>query len=913
MSTRTTSGVLAVLAGILVVPGAAQALDRPTTTTAETAPPVTTEKPPTTTAPKPTVPTTTTTVPTITEPVPPIPPVSTVTAPPEPPAEPTTTSTSAAPPTETTATVPRGNRGNAPEGEDADKAKADEAKQTRAEKRRDARAAKKKAKQDAAAKKKAKAKADREKAEREREQNETETEAQTTTGETPAPDPAATASDDPAAMSQNQFAPELLDPLLAGEVPNFFINNFKIPPFLLPIYQAAGIQYGIRWEILAAINEIETDYGRNLNVSSAGALGWMQFMPPTWAAYGLDANGDGKADPYNPVDAIFSAARYLKAAGSDTDIRKALFAYNRADWYVNSVLARARLISVLPADLVGSLSGLTQGIFPVTGSASYVGADDGDGIDFPSDKAVRNAEITAKAGADAVAVQDGTVTAIGESVRLGKFVQIRDVYGNVYTYGHLDEVAETYAAAKDDEPADTAQTGAVSGQAADPAPKTAASRSTKPAGRKKTKAKAETPKSEPAAQPEQAPTDRTPAPSGKERVYANPDYAAASSSPSAAAHGDLSATDPSTVASKPDPLLTPEVPEEATPSVEASTKGMVIRPLRKGSRVVSGTKLGKIATTEAYNDARGRKQRGAEASVGQTDVGDAVAGDSAATDATDATDQVDPSPDSGRMTFEIRPAGKGAPRIDPRPILEGWQLLQTSSVYAANEADADEAMFSRNSNATAGQVLLMTKAQLERRVLADKNLSIYEVGREQIRSGLIDRRVLATLAYLSASGHKIAVSSLFRPGSITASGNVSDHSTGSAIDIAAVDGQTITAATQGKGSVTDTAIKRLLQLQGTVKPHQIISLMPPSDFGGASSILALPDHDDHIHVGFRSDAEDDPLLGRQLASALKPGQWDDLIDRLGKISNPKVSSKPSKYALKVKGVKKTAAERSNGD
>ena len=50
-------------------------------------------------------------------------------------------------------------------------------------------------------------------------------------------------------------------------VPNFFINKFRIPPFLLPIYQAAGIQYGIRWEVLAAINEIETDYGRNLNVS----------------------------------------------------------------------------------------------------------------------------------------------------------------------------------------------------------------------------------------------------------------------------------------------------------------------------------------------------------------------------------------------------------------------------------------------------------------------------------------------------------------------------------------------------------------------------------------------------------------------------------------------------------------------
>ena len=83
-------------------------------------------------------------------------------------------------------------------------------------------------------------------------------------------------------------------------VPNFFIDKFRIPPFLLPIYQAAGIEYGVRWEVLAAINEIETDYGRNLNVSTAGAVGWMQFMPATWKQYGVDANKDGFKDPYNP-------------------------------------------------------------------------------------------------------------------------------------------------------------------------------------------------------------------------------------------------------------------------------------------------------------------------------------------------------------------------------------------------------------------------------------------------------------------------------------------------------------------------------------------------------------------------------------------------------------------------------------
>src|SRR3954468_8195165 len=142
-------------------------------------------------------------------------------------------------------------------------------------------------------------------------------------------------------------------------VPNFFIEKFRIPPFLLPIYQAAGIEYGVRWEVLAAINEIETDYGRNLNVSTAGAVGWMQFIPSTWKMYGVDANKDGRKDPYNPVDAIFSAARYLKAAGYGKDIRRAVFAYNHAGWYVDSVLLRARLIGGASPDLVVSLTGLT--------------------------------------------------------------------------------------------------------------------------------------------------------------------------------------------------------------------------------------------------------------------------------------------------------------------------------------------------------------------------------------------------------------------------------------------------------------------------------------------------------------------------------------------------------------------------
>jgi murein DD-endopeptidase MepM/ murein hydrolase activator NlpD len=95
--------------------------------------------------------------------------------------------------------------------------------------------------------------------------------------------------------------------------------------------------------VLAAINKVESNWGRNMGPSSAGAIGWMQFMPSTWLRWGVDANGDGVADPWNPDDAVFSAARYLAAAGGTTDLYRGVYAYNHADWYVKQVLALADL------------------------------------------------------------------------------------------------------------------------------------------------------------------------------------------------------------------------------------------------------------------------------------------------------------------------------------------------------------------------------------------------------------------------------------------------------------------------------------------------------------------------------------------------------------------------------------------
>ena len=121
-------------------------------------------------------------------------------------------------------------------------------------------------------------------------------------------------------------------------------GSAQIPARLIPIYQAAASKYRLGadgWAYLAAINRIETDFGRNLSTSSAGAVGWMQFMPATWASYGVDADHNGRKDPNNPADAIYAAARYLKAGGAPADWHGAIFSYNHAEWYVTDVTRHA--------------------------------------------------------------------------------------------------------------------------------------------------------------------------------------------------------------------------------------------------------------------------------------------------------------------------------------------------------------------------------------------------------------------------------------------------------------------------------------------------------------------------------------------------------------------------------------------
>jgi hypothetical protein len=553
-------------------------------------------------------------------------------------------------------------------------------------------------------------------------------------------------------------------------VPNFVIDSFEIPPFLLPIYQACGTEYGIPWEVLASINKIESGFGTNLNVSSAGAVGWMQFLPSSWEMYGVDANGDGRKDPYNPVDAICAAASYLKAAGGDKDLYGAIFAYNHADWYVQEVLLYARAYGKLPSDLVGSLTGLTEGAhFPVAADARYAddvsartvlksgGGSAGGVAEISSSPTRRGINIFAAKGSPVVAVNDGIIRKLGSSPKLGKFVVLEDTYGNRYTYAELGEVVRDHRLVV--MPTGTERRIPVESQDLRP------------------------------------------------RLRALPSRSGADQAEAAAATETAAANDGS---------------------------------LKIGSKVIAGTVLARIAGSKGG---------------------------------------VDP-----HLNFSIRPAGRGAPRIDPKPILDGWKLLEATAIYRAKGKNPFTAQLS------GAGVLLLSKEALQKRVLNDDGLSIYTCGREDIAAGAIDRRVLAMLEYLRSKGFELTVTSLScGHGFLTTSGNVSEHTTGDAVDIAAIDGVPVTGH-QGPGTTTDELIRDVLQLQGTMHPHQVISL---EDMPGPTS-FAMADHYDHVHVGYHAVENG---LEAQFSALLKPDQWQRLISRLGQIENPEVPIHPSQYSL----------------
>ncbi|MGI9019539.1 MAG: M23 family metallopeptidase, partial [Solirubrobacterales bacterium] len=526
-----------------------------------------------------------------------------------------------------------------------------------------------------------------------------------------------------------------------------------------------------------------------------------------------------------------------------------------ADWYVDEVLLYAKQYGNLPDDLVGSLTGLTEGArFPVAADARY--ADDisereaaersaprkgvaGNAADVVSASPTRRGiNIYSKEKAPVVAVNDGVIREVGENKKLGKFLVLQDSYGNRFTYAGLGEVAEVYPVPKESEL--TAEDfRLVTPDDSEPsAPASESSRSDDDARGKLVVAE---------QQPQAADAGPLNTEDMRERLYAFPER------PGNIGRADLTG--------QLDELLATRFPGyESFKSylggvMKFDRDTMEMEALREGSQVVAGTVLGHL------------------------DEGSAP-----------------------HLNFAIQPTGRGARKIDPKPILDGWKLLEDTAIYRAAGKNPFE-----GTGVSIGQILLMSKEQLERRVLSNPDLEIAACDRDYIQGGQIDRRIMAIMEFLTARGYDLTITSMLcgRETSITTSGNVSHHSFGSAIDIAAINGQTVL-GNQGPGTQSYALIRDILTLQGTMLPDQVISLM---ELGGPT--FAMGDHADHVHVGY-SPVGDAGAPDKQFVRLLKPDQWERLIGRISEIDNPEVPTKPSKYSLPAGGGDGGSSKRASG-
>ncbi len=651
------------------------------------------------------------------------------------------------------------------------------------------------------------------------------------------------------------------------------LTFYRIPLFLLPVYKAAAVQYGVPWQILAAINEIETDYGSDLSVSTAGAVGWMQFMPSTWLQYGVDALNAGYADPYNPVDAIFAAARYLRAAGAATDLRAAILAYNHSEEYVESVLLRAKLIATYPKAVIATLTGLIDGRLPLTGthvewdplpaaspSASSATADatavptqastspGTPGSSPPlsptaaaaaatsnaaAPQALQLIELMSGPNASVVAVQDGRIVQIGDSRKLGKYVVLRDVYGDVFTYAGLGSIAPTYTLPK--APSAAVKSPVVEAATThDPAPSQPASAGIQSPLTLRVKTPlARNPSGHGPLSVQAGLQEAAPAGMDRVRLFAHP------GNPDARAAAAASAA------------------REA----RRSSAGQRL-PLRRGSVVASGTVLGRV--------------------------------------------RVPPGAQDGHLRFAIRPAGDPE-TVDPGPILANWAQLQTA--LHPRGAKANNALL----GATASDVFLLSRAQLERAVLSDPGITIDACGRHEVAAGAVDRRVLAVLAFLSRSGLEPTVSAMrCAQRQYTASGSLSAGYAGDEVDISAINGIAI-AGHQGPETITDLTVRTLLTLPREFVPHEIVSLMR---YPGSPNTHASSADWNRIHLEFRpapatttlnpaaaATAAHSARSGRTApsplvtTSALSAAQWNQLMQRVAALPTPTVATKPSSAAI----------------
>ncbi|WP_432806102.1 peptidoglycan DD-metalloendopeptidase family protein [Mycobacterium sp. Z3061] len=248
------------------------------------------------------------------------------------------------------------------------------------------------------------------------------------------------------------------------------IPGAGVPAEFMQYYRGAEKQYGVPWFVLAALHFVETGFSTHSTmISSVGAIGPMQFMPATWVGwkyniggglvssslditslsvissgrgYGKDGDGDGKADPWNNADAIYTAAAYLSANGYAQDPRKAIWAYNHADWYVNKVLQSAETFKnaatyegggeippLQPGSFMRPATGKVTSGFGSRGNSKHYGIDIGGG---------------GRTNVPIVAAADGVVTRSYLSSSYGNVVFIKHTINGMQfetVYAHMQNRA----------------------------------------------------------------------------------------------------------------------------------------------------------------------------------------------------------------------------------------------------------------------------------------------------------------------------------------------------------------------------------------------------------------------------------------------------------------------------------------
>ncbi|MGH2854335.1 MAG: M23 family metallopeptidase, partial [Solirubrobacteraceae bacterium] len=484
-------------------------------------------------------------------------------------------------------------------------------------------------------------------------------------------------------------------------------------------------------------------------------------------------------------------------------------------------------------------------------------------------KASQLTDILGAPGAPVVAVEDGRIVHLGHSHGLGRYLVLRDIYGDVFTYAGLGSIAHRYrpsvpglerarpagaaggSTADGSTQADSTQasstqagsTGLASGQAAgagsepqrDPAPTLPASAGHQPPVT--LKVRSHHAHSAPAASaPTEAEGATAPPGMGRVRLFAHPGNPIARA---AAAH--------------------------TARSTAGNGRWLT---LRTGSIVSAGTVLGHLETPTGAS--------------------------------------------AGRLRFAVRPAGDNG-TIDPQPLLANWRQLGVA-LHPKGSRGASALL-----GATAGDALLMSKGELERAVLSDPGIQLDACGRRDVTAGTIDTRVLAVLTFLSRSGLQPTVAALRCPrGGGTPSGLSiptgadaaaarAAHDRGTAVDITAINGVPV-AGHQGRGTIADAAIRTLLTLRGRFAPHRIVSLMK---YPEASTTQATPSAWDHIGIDFlplrpatahaaAAHGSAGPAAASPLAVTgdLNEAQWSQLIGRIAALPKPVVAAKPSATAIR---------------